>query len=45
MLKPTTMFLETNHLKRMTAIGKSQGLKLSQVVRVAIADYIRRKNA
>lgn len=41
-MRRTSIFMNPAHLKELAAIGKSQGLKPSHLVRVAILEYIRR---
>ncbi|MGB8801398.1 MAG: hypothetical protein WCC97_11970 [Candidatus Acidiferrales bacterium] len=42
MLKQTTIFLHTGHMNRMAELAEGQGLKMAQLVRLVIADYLRR---
>ncbi len=42
MLRRTTIFLPDEEMKQLRALGKSQGLKPAQMVRLAIHDYLRR---
>jgi hypothetical protein len=42
MFKQTTVFLHTGHMKQLTALAESQGIKTAQLLRIAIADYLRR---
>lgn len=42
MLKQHTVFLHVGHMKKMTALAESQGLKTAQLLRIAVADYLRR---
>jgi hypothetical protein len=41
-LKRYNVFLDTQSLKALAKIGESKGLKVAQVIRVAIAEYISR---
>jgi hypothetical protein len=42
MLKRTCVYLDTESLKALKAIGRNKGpLKLAQMIRLAIADYIQ----
>jgi predicted transcriptional regulator len=43
MLRVTTIFLDTEHMKQLGTLAKAQGLKTAQLVRVAIAEYIQRE--
>jgi 16S rRNA U516 pseudouridylate synthase RsuA-like enzyme len=42
MLHQTTLFVHTGHMKQLKAIAESRGLRTAQLVRVAIAEYLRR---
>ena len=43
-LKRTNVFLDTDSLKALRGIGKRRGgLKVSQLIRVAISEYIQRE--
>jgi 16S rRNA U516 pseudouridylate synthase RsuA-like enzyme len=42
MLKMTSIFLHTGHMKQLKTLAESQGLKTAQLVRISIADYLRR---
>ena len=42
MLKQTTIWLHSEHMKAMGTLAKSQGLKSAQLVRIAIGEYLRR---
>jgi len=42
MLRRTNVFLQRDHLEKLGALGKSRGLKTAQLIRIAIADYLRR---
>lgn len=42
MLKQTTVFLHVGHMKKLTALAKSQGIAMAPLLRVVIADYLRR---
>lgn len=42
MLRPTTMFMNDAHMKKMRVLAESRGLKMAQIVRIAIAEYLRR---
>jgi hypothetical protein len=41
MLKRTNVFLDTKTLQELEAIGKSMGLKTAQVIRVALAEFVK----
>lgn len=41
-LRPSTMFLHMEHMAKMKVLAEAQGLQTSQLVRIAIADYLRR---
>jgi hypothetical protein len=41
-LKPTTMYLNEPHMRRMKAIAESRGLKQVHLVRIAISEYLQR---
>jgi hypothetical protein len=43
MLKPTTLFMNTEHMKNLGGLAESRGLKTAQLVRVAIAEFLRRE--
>ena len=43
MLKRTNVYLDTKTLKQLEALGRPQGLKTAQVIRMALAEYIARK--
>jgi hypothetical protein len=40
MLKRYTAWLDTDNLRALKKIGRSHGLKIAQMIRVAIAEYI-----
>jgi hypothetical protein len=40
-----TLFLEDRHLTQLRSLGKTRGLKHSQLIRLAIAEFIRREAA
>jgi len=42
-MRRTTIFLNPEHTRQLAALGKSQGLKPAHLVRVAIAEYLRRE--
>jgi predicted DNA-binding protein len=42
MLRRTTIFLHDEEMKQLDALGKRQGLKSAQMVRLAIHEYLRR---
>ena len=42
LLRQTTLFVHGGHMKKMTALAQARGLKASQLVRLAIAEYIHR---
>jgi antitoxin component of RelBE/YafQ-DinJ toxin-antitoxin module len=41
MLKRTNVFLDTKTLKELEAIGKGLGLKTAQVIRMALAEFVK----
>ena len=41
MLKRTNVYLDPKTLKQLEAIGRPAGLKIAQVIRMALAEYIR----
>jgi hypothetical protein len=41
MLKRTNVFLDTKILKELEAIGKPIGLKVAQVIRMALAEFVK----
>jgi antitoxin component of RelBE/YafQ-DinJ toxin-antitoxin module len=41
MLKRSNVFLDTKILKELEAIGKSLGLKTAQVIRMALAEFVK----
>ncbi len=43
MLKRYNIFLDTKTLKGLRTIGKSMGLKLAQVIRMALAEFVQRR--
>ncbi len=43
MLKRVNVFLDTEHSKKLASIGKKKGLKVAQLVLLAIAEYIARE--
>lgn len=44
MLKRHSVWIDTEELKRLERIGKEKGdLKVAQMIRVAIHDYIKRE--
>ena len=44
MLKRVSIFLDTDHSKKLAAIGKRKGLKVSQLIRLAISEFIARES-
>lgn len=42
MLRKTSIFLNDADHKRLSAIGRVRGLKPSQLVRIAITEWLRR---
>ena len=40
MLKRYDVYLDQNALKALARIGKTKGLKLAQMIRLALAEYI-----
>jgi hypothetical protein len=45
MLRRTNVYLDTKALKELEAIGRREGLKTAQVIRVALAEFIKRRKA
>jgi hypothetical protein len=43
MLKPTTVFLHTGHMKRLRTLALAQGTTASALTRLAIFEYLRRE--
>jgi hypothetical protein len=41
MLKRSNVFLDTKILKELEAIGKTIGLKTAQVIRLALAEFVK----
>jgi hypothetical protein len=41
-LKPQTFFMNQEHMKRFKSLAESMGLQTSQLLRMAVADYLRR---
>ena len=41
-MKRTTIFLNPEHTRQLAEIGKPEGLTPSHLVRIAVAEYIRR---
>ena len=42
MLKQTTIFLHSGHMTQLKVLAEGQGLKTAQLLRIAVADYLRR---
>jgi hypothetical protein len=42
MLKQTTIFLHSKHMKELAVLARSQGIKTAQLVRVILAEHLRR---
>jgi hypothetical protein len=42
MLRKTSIFLNAEDYKRLSAIGKVRGLKPSQLTRIAISEWLQR---
>jgi predicted transcriptional regulator len=42
MLRPTTFFVNDAHMKKLKALAESMGLRTSQLLRLAIADYLKK---
>lgn len=45
MLRRTNVFLDSKILKELEVIGKGMGLKKAQVIRVALAEFVRARKA
>ncbi len=45
MIRRTTIYLNSQHMKQLAALGASRGLKPAQLVRISIAEYLRRETA
>jgi len=43
MLRQTTVWLHTEHMRRLDVLAKNRGLKASQLVRLAIREYLERE--
>jgi len=43
MLKRVSIFLDTDHSKKLATIAKRKGLKVSQLIRLAISEFIARE--
>ena len=43
MLKQTTIWLHEGHMKKMFALAQSRGLRRAHLVRIAIAEFLRRE--
>jgi hypothetical protein len=43
MLKKHTLFLETKAIEALKKLGKEKGLKPSQLIRLAISEYLQRE--
>jgi hypothetical protein len=41
-LKQTTIWLHDGHMKLLTKLAKIKGLKTAQLVRLAVAEYLKR---
>ena len=42
-MKRTNIFLHSEHMKSMNRLAQAMGLKTAQLVRVAIAEFLRRE--
>lgn len=45
MLRRTNVFLDSKILKELEVIGKGMGLKTAQVIRVALAEFVKARKA
>jgi predicted transcriptional regulator len=43
MLRQTCVFLHDGHMKRLKKLADAQGLRSAHLIRVAIAEYLRRE--
>jgi hypothetical protein len=43
MLRQTTIFLHDGHMKTLKVLAESRGIKTAQLLRLAVADYLRRE--
>jgi 16S rRNA U516 pseudouridylate synthase RsuA-like enzyme len=43
MFKQTTVFLHAGHMKQLKTLAESRGIKTAQLLRIAIAEYLRRE--
>ena len=42
MLRKLNIWVDATHMKKLTMLAKSKGLKTAQLVRLAIAEYLER---
>jgi hypothetical protein len=42
-MRRTNIWMHTGHLAEMEALAKARGLKVAQLVRIAVQEYIRRE--
>lgn len=42
-MKRTTVFINSDHLKQLSALGATRGLKAAQLFRIAVDEYLRRE--
>jgi hypothetical protein len=42
MLRRLNVFVDPQHLKRLAVIAKKKGLKVAQLVRLSISEYLER---
>jgi Ribbon-helix-helix domain len=42
MLRPSTFFVNDAHMKKLKKLAESMGLQTSQLLRLAIADYLKK---
>jgi hypothetical protein len=42
MLKQRTIFMHVGHYKQVGALAEAQGIKTAQLLRIIIAEYLRR---
>ncbi len=43
MLKRTSIYLDPKTIRKLSVIGKPEGLKAAQLIRVAIGEFVNRK--
>jgi len=41
-MRKLNVYVDPKHMKQLAAIGKTKGLKVAQLVRLAIAEFVER---